>query len=111
MKHPRSTKLTYEGYCLLPDDAKRHEIIDGEHFMTPASKSKHQQVSVNLTAALVTFVHQHRLGRVFPALYDVVLSHVDVVQPDLVFVSTEKSAIITEANVQGAPDFVVEILS
>ena len=43
--------------------------------------------------------------------FDVVLSDTDVVQPDLLFVSNERAAIITADNVQGAPDLVVEILS
>ena len=34
-----------------------------------------------------------------------------MVQPDLIFVSREREHIITEANIQGAPDLVVEILS
>lgn len=28
------TRLTYEDYCLLPNDGKRYEIIDGELFAT-----------------------------------------------------------------------------
>ena len=35
----------------------------------------------------------------------------DVVQPDLLFVSNERAHVVTAANVQGAPDLVVEILS
>lgn len=108
---PRSTKLTYEDYLLFPDDGKRHELIQGDHYMTPAPSTKHQRVSRNLVTALWTFVHQRRLGEVFDAPCDVVFSDEDVVQPDLLFVSAGRSSIITESNVQGAPDLIVEILS
>ena len=35
----------------------------------------------------------------------------DVVQPDLLYISNERAHIITDENVQGAPDLVVKILS
>ena len=35
----------------------------------------------------------------------------DVAQPDIMFISREREHILTPANVQGAPDFIVEILS
>ncbi|MEW6228855.1 MAG: Uma2 family endonuclease, partial [Bacillota bacterium] len=41
----------------------------------------------------------------------VVLSEYDVVQPDLLYVSRDRLSIIKEANIWGAPDLVVEILS
>ena len=47
----------------------------------------------------------------FDAPIDVVLSDVNVLQPDLLFVSTEQEHIITPENIRGAPDLVVEILS
>ncbi len=108
---PRSTKLTYEDYLLFPDDGKRHELIQGDHYMTPAPSTKHQRVSRNLVTALWTCVHQRRLGEVFNAPCDVILSDEDVVQPDILFVSTAKAAIVTEDNVKGSPDLVVEIVS
>ncbi|WP_447859681.1 Uma2 family endonuclease [Nitrospira calida] len=109
--HARSTKLTYEDYLLFPDDGKRHELIHGDHYMTPAPNTKHQRVSLRLAAALENWIARQRLGTVLAAPYDVVLSDEDVVQPDLLFISAERSSIITEANVQGAPDLIVEILS
>ncbi len=104
-------KLTYEDLCRYPDDGKRHEIIDGDHIMTPAPKRNHQSASGNLFVRLYAFVQQHNLGWVYTAPFDVVFSKFDVVEPDLVFISRARASILTEANAQGAPDLVVEILS
>ena len=106
-----STKLTYEDYCLLPDDGRRHEIIDGEHYVNPSPNMKHQTASINLATALWAHVRQHRLGRVFSAPFDIVLSDFDVVEPDIIFVSDARKHVITDAHIKGAPDLVVEILS
>ena len=106
-----ATKLTYEDFVLFPDDGKRHELIDGEHYVTPASNRRHQVAVTNLTALLVLAVRERRLGRVFVAPFDVVFTRYDVVEPDLLFISAERSAVLTDANVQGAPDLVIEVLS
>ena len=29
-------KLTYDDFVHFPDDGKRHELIDGEHYVTPS---------------------------------------------------------------------------
>ncbi|HYC92471.1 MAG TPA: Uma2 family endonuclease [Thermoanaerobaculia bacterium] len=105
-----STKLTYEDYLLLPDDGRRHEIIDGEHYVSPAPNTRHQRLSKRISRALYPF-EDAGLGEVFSAPYDVVLSFFDVVQPDVIFVTAARSHIIVEKNVQGAPDLAVEILS
>ena len=107
----RSSHLTYEDYLLFPDDGKRHEVIDGDHNVTPAPKTKHQKVSFNLTVAMGSFVKQKGLGLVLAAPSDVILSDENVVQPDLLFVSTARASIVTEDNIHGAPDLVVEIIS
>ena len=106
-----SSHLTYEDYVLFPDDGKRHEIIEGDHYMTPAPRTKHQKVSINLASAMAAFAKQKSLGLVLTAPCDVILSDENVVQPDLLFVSAARAAIVTEDNIQGAPDIVVEILS
>jgi len=103
--------LTYEDYRHLPNDGKRYEILEGELFVSPAPKTKHQIVSVNLAAILHSHVRKHKLGRMLAAPADVVLSRTNVVQPDLLFISNPRLKILTEQNVQGAPDLIVEILS
>lgn len=105
-----TTKLTYADYCLTPDD-ERYELVDGELIMVPAPGESHQIVAMELGALLHVFVKARGLGRVFSAPYDVVLSDTDIVQPDLLFVSNERTHIRTPTNIRGAPDLVVEILS
>lgn len=106
-----STKLTYEDYALLPDDGLRHEIVDGEHYVNPAPNLKHQRILLNLAGPMDAHVILHGLGVVVVAPYDVVLSQFDVVQPDVLFIRAARRGIITNANLQGAPDLAVEILS
>ena len=112
MAHPlSSTKFTYEDYLLFPDDGKRHELIDGGHYVTPSPITKHQKISGTLFGCLFTHIQQTKVGHLFAAPMDVVLSDLDVVQPDLLFITNNRASIITEKNIQGPPDLVVEILS
>ncbi len=103
-------KFTYEDYVNTPED-KRYELLDGELIMTPAPAEIHQRIATLLGWKLAQFVSENGAGRVYVAPFDVVLSNTDVVQPDLLFISNARVHIVTAANVQGAPDLVVEILS
>jgi Uma2 family endonuclease len=104
-------KLTVEEFDLLDtDDGQRHELIDGEHVVTPAPFLPHQRLLGDLYMAVRRFVDDHQLGEVFFAPVDVVLSRHDVLQPDLLFVSKQRSAIL-EKRVTAAPDLAVEVLS
>ena len=104
-------RLTYQDYFDLPESDDRYELIDGELFMVPAPVPEHQDFLGELYVVIRAFVKENGLGRVFFAPLDVVLSEVDVFQPDLIFVSKERLNIITGQNVRGAPDLVVEVLS
>ncbi|HEY7441215.1 MAG TPA: Uma2 family endonuclease [Vicinamibacterales bacterium] len=109
---PRDTRLTYEDFLLFPDDGRRHEIIDGEHYVTPSPNTRHQELVGRLYFELALYLRDHRqAGRVFLAPFDVVFTRWDVVEPDLLLVAGDQTSIITDKNVQGAPALVVEILS
>lgn len=108
---PERVILTYEDYCQLPDDGKRYELFEGELEVTPSPNTAHQTVVLNLASLLHGHVRQHRLGNVFVAPFDVLLSDVTVLEPDILFVSRERRHIITPQNVRGAPDLVIEVLS
>jgi Uma2 family endonuclease len=105
-----NVRFTYHDYLLLPED-KRYEILEGDMVVVLAPNTAHQRILGNLLSALFNHVRQHKLGEVFCAPYDVVLSEENVVQPDIIFVRSEHIGIIGTENIQGAPDLVVEILS
>ena len=108
---PVDTRLTYDDFCLLPNDGKRREIIEGELFVTPSPLTLHQRAVTRLIGHLWQFLDIHKLGEVFSAPFDVVFSEFDVVEPDLLYISNARSGVLTHKNVQGAPDLVVEVLS
>jgi len=104
-------KLTYDDYLLFPDDGQRHELIDGEHYVTPTPLLRHQRILGNLHFAIRTYLEMHPLGEVFMAPLDVIFSKHDVVEPDLLYVSKERGKEIYGEWIHGAPDLVVEIAS
>jgi len=106
-----ATKLTYEDYLLFPEDGRRHELIAGEHYVTPAPTTRHQRLLARLFRVLNEQVEKYTLGEVLFAPVDVVLSPEDVVQPDLIFLSNSRRQRLTAKNIQGAPDLVVEVIS
>lgn len=103
------TKLTYADYLALPGD-ERYELHDGELVLVASPNEPHQRVSKRLFLQLAE-VEASGLGQTYFAPFDIVFSDTEVVQPDLMFISRERSDIITRTNIQGVPDLVVEILS
>jgi Uma2 family endonuclease len=103
-------KLTYDDFLLFPDDGQRHELIDGEHYVTPSPNRKHQRVLGNLHFLIRGWLEHKRTGEVFMAPFDVVITRFDVVEPDLLYLSNARAeAALTPANVQGVPELVIEI--
>ncbi len=104
-------KLTYEDYVAFPEDGQRHEIVDGSHCVTPSPSSYHQSLIVRLCYQLYEKVERRGKGRVLAAPMDVLLTPVDIVQPDVLVVLEPRTAEIKEKNVQCAPDLIIEVLS
>src|ERR1700682_5282267 len=95
-----SVKFTYEDFLNFPDDGKRHEIIDGEHYVTPSLNTKHQRIVTKLTLALGRFLEQSQLGEVFVDPLDTVFSDLDVVEPDLLYISRQRAGVLTDQHVR-----------
>ena len=109
--HARPGRLTYRDFVKFPDDGKRHELIDGVHYVTPSPASAHQRVVGNLHFLIRLHLEQHGGGEVFLSPFDVLFTTFDIVEPDLLFVSDARKHVVTEQHVEGSPDLVVEVRS
>ena len=111
VKNPSTPRFTYEDFLCFPEDGLRHELIDGEHYVTPSPNTHHQRLVGRLHADLYAHLSATQAGEVFLAPFDVVLSNHDVVEPDLLVILADQAGILTDQNVRGAPAIVVEVLS
>lgn len=108
---PAQIVLTYKDYEALPDDGRRYEIHDGELAVTTAPTPEHQRRSRSLFTTLNAHVVSRRIGEVFYAPIDVILSDTAIVQPDIVYVASDRLGTVSSRGIEGAPTLVIEILS
>jgi Uma2 family endonuclease len=101
---------TLADYETLPEGAP-FQLIGGRLVMSPAPKLFHQNATLRMVRRIVEFLDDNDIGVVFIAPIDVYLSSANAYQPDLVFIAEGNLDIIGEANIQGVPDLVVEVLS
>jgi Uma2 family endonuclease len=106
-------RYTVEEVALLSEEHEgdRHELIDGELFVTPMPLMKHQAVSSNIVYALEQHVRNNALGVVRTAPTGVRLASDTLLIPDACFVASARLAILGDWLIEGPPDLVVEILS
>ena len=104
-------KLGWDEFLELPEDGNRYEILDGELVMTPPPAIRHQRISSRLHMLLGAYVAARELGEVLAAPVAVRLSESTIVEPDLLFLATGRSKIVSDLSIDGPPDLVVEILS
>ena len=109
---PRQGAWTYEDYRRLLDNGMRYEVIEGNLYMSPAPRPKHQKVIALLYGHLWDFLKQHPVGEVFFAPIDVILPDIaGPVQPDLLFISHDRRGVIQENVINGVPNLIAEVLS
>lgn len=112
MSRTAARRYTYADLQQFPEgEGNRYEIIDGELFVTPSPNRAHQRLVLCLARALDEFAEAHGAGEVYVAPFDVLFNDINVVIPDVLFVSTARLASIEHNGVHGAPDLVIEVLS
>jgi len=106
-----SQLVTLAEFEALAWDGNRRELLDGELIVSPAPSVRHQRLVLRLTFAFEQHIREHGGGEVFGFPADVVLSNSNVVEPDAFFISSERSSIVTERNIEGVPSLIIEVLS
>lgn len=104
-------RWTYDEFARLPNDGNRYEIIAGDLYVTPPPTLTHQKIIMNLSYVLEGFIRAHGLGQLYPGPVDVLFAEGDYLAPDLVFVRADRTQILKERGVEGAPDLVIEVVS
>ena len=115
-RQPRRRKkagfMTTADYLRTEETVLPRELAHGVLRVADAPSISHQRMVGELFLSLTAFVRERQLGELFLAPTDVILDFeaAIVVQPDLVFVSNERSHIASD-RIHGAPDLVIEVLS
>jgi Uma2 family endonuclease len=103
--------LTAHDYRELPDGPPYYQLIEGELYMSPSPNWFHQKILGNIVRMLFRYLDEKPIGELSFAPLDTFLTDLNVYQPDILFVSNNRRSVLKEDGVDGAPDFVVEILS
>lgn len=77
------TRWTAAMVRALPDDGFRHEVIDGEHLVTPALSWTHQGAVLQLARRLMDYLDRQPSGHLVIAPADVEFDEHNMVEPDL----------------------------
>ena len=108
---PQVQLITLEQYEALPED-KRVEVFDDVVYDMASPSQEHQIISMELSTMLNTYIKTKKGScRVFHAPFDVKLSEqpLTIVQPDLMIICDKDKLDGKRCN--GAPDFIIEIVS
>jgi len=103
--------LTYEDFAALPDDGKRYELHEGELSVTPSPGRRHQTTLGRLFVLLTLHVRASGHGEVFVSPFDVIMTNITVVEPDIIYVDDERLRIVSERGVEGSPTLAIEVIS
>ena len=108
-------KVTWEEFRnmeLDDNDPYIYELLNGIIMKRAAPSLIHQEVSGNLFNSIKNFLHQNPMGKVYSAPADVEFDKYNAFQPDVAFVTNERSFLYEDGDyIKGAPDLIVEIIS
>jgi len=104
-------RYTADDYSLLKESAP-FQLINFDLVISPSPNPLHQIISGRLFNIISVFLEQTANGGVVMyAPMDVKFDEGNVLQPDILYISSERKAEIMKDKIEGAPDLIIEILS
>ncbi len=111
MPLPKSNNYTIEDIYALPD-GQRAELIDGQIYDMAPPSYLHQKLVMELSATIRDYIKSHGGScEILPAPFAVFLNQDDhnYVEPDISVICDPNR--INDRGYNGAPDFIIEIVS
>ena len=111
MASSQEKSYTEEDYYNLPEDA-RTELIDGQFYNMSSPGRVHQELLMELSATIFNYIKAKGGScRVYPAPFAVKLfnDRTNIVEPDISVICDKNK--LTDEGCNGAPDWVIEIVS
>ena len=108
---PQQETITLEQYEALPKE-KRIEVFDGIAYDMASPSQIHQSISMQLSTVINNYLLRKKGDcSIFSAPFDVKLSDTPliIVQPDIMVICDRDK--LDEKRCNGAPDFIIEIVS
>lgn len=104
-------KLSEEEFLAWCDEDTKAEWVDGQVIMMSPASFPHADMTMFLGAIIKTWTDRRKLGKVLGPEFPARLSPRVRRVPDLMFISKERVEHILLNHFEGAPDFVIEVVS
>jgi Uma2 family endonuclease len=105
-------QASYAEYLTWEHSGSLVEWVNGEIIIHMPPKEYHQRVVVFLTTLLQSYVRLYRLGRVIAAPFTMrAMPGGDAREPDLFFLATANLTRLSENELNGPADLVIEVIS
>lgn len=106
------TRIQADTFYQLPEyqDNTLIQLIDGEVVTGMAPNVKHQRIVREIMFMFMTIAKQKN-GEAFDSPTEVYLDEYNIYEPDVLYLTPDSNCAVTEKNLRGAPELVVEVLS
>jgi Uma2 family endonuclease len=111
LKRERPGPFTWDDFCRLVGPKQKADLIDGVIYVASPDNTDSDSLIVWLISLIDFYVEARNLGRVFGSRVALRLDDTNSPEPDISFVRRQRLSAVKRGGVEGAADFVIEIVS